>query len=63
MQKREFEEETGFELLKPKELFAASLQPSRSNQIIHLVIGLVGKQNVPKRDVYEEMSVKFFTKR
>lgn len=60
--KREFKEETGFDLLNPKKIGSAMLQPSRTNQMVHFVQGNLGKYNDPKRDIDEKMNVKLFSK-
>lgn len=59
--KREFKEETGFDLVNPKKLGSAMLQPSRTNQRAHFVLGNLGQYNKPKRDIDEKLNVKLFS--
>ncbi len=58
--KREFKEEVGHELLGAKEIGAFYLQPSRSNQLVHVFNGKVGKPNPIDPDSTESVESRFF---
>lgn len=61
--KREFREEVGRELLKAKVVGSFYLQPSRSNQLVHVFTGKVGKNDPLDTDSNENLECEFFTKR
>lgn len=60
--KREFREEVGRELLKAKLLGSFYLQPSRSNQVVHVFSGKAGRYNPLNLDGNENLECEFFTK-
>ncbi len=57
--KREFREEVGFELLKPKLVCSAYTSAPRTNQRAHIFTGYVGRELEQELDDTEELSVKF----
>ncbi len=60
--KREFREEVGYELKRPRRLCSVFLQPSRSNQVVHIFEGLVGRHMPAEPDSMEDIHSEFFTK-
>ena len=57
--KREFCEETGFELNAPKLVSSVYVSPSRSSQVTYIFRGEVGSRARQKLDANERLSVKF----
>ena len=60
--KREFREEVGYELRRPRKLSSVFLQPSRSNQVVHIFEGLVGRRMPAEPDSVEDIHTEFFTR-
>ena len=60
--KREFKEEVGHELQGAKEIGVFYLQPSRSNQLVHVFIGQVGKYNPVAPDSTESIESRFYSR-
>lgn len=58
---REFREEVGYDLNGAKEVGAFYIQPSKSNQLVHVFTGNVGKYNPMDPDNTESIDSKFFS--
>ncbi len=58
---REFREEIGYNLQGAKETGSFYLQPSKSNQVVHMFKGTVGKYNPVEPDNTESIESKFFS--
>jgi ADP-ribose pyrophosphatase len=57
--RREFSEEIGYELLRPKLVARAYSSPARSSQIGHIFVGRLGRPIEKHPDLTEELHVRF----
>lgn len=57
--RREFSEEIGYELLKPKLIARAYSSPARSSQIAYIFVGRLGRPAEKHPDLTEDLQVRF----